>query len=81
MVSKNNIQCPKIDEYKALSLTYLDSPITEVFPTTTYLFQFHPSLGGKWGIKVGPKVQTLCLPFYHKNSNSSKNFSSNIFVC
>ena len=59
---------------RALLLTYLDSPMAEVFPLYYYFFLlFFPILAVfrvKWGMKVGPKVQILGTSLFHKISNA-----------
>ena len=54
---------------RALSLTYLDSPMAEVFPNTAYFLWF-------FGVKVGLKVQILGPLVFHRSSNPSKTFQA-----
>ena len=60
----------------ALILTYLNSPMAEVFPHYSFLFPISAIFKGIRGVKVAPKVQTLGPSLFHKNSNPSKNFQT-----
>ena len=56
---------------KALILTYLDSPMAEVFPHYCLFFSILAIFRGRRGVKVGPKVVTL----------RSVPFPYSVFVC
>ena len=56
-----------VRDVRALILTYMDSPTAEVFPHYYFFFFFNFPFKGKWGVKVGPKVQTLGPSLFYKN--------------
>ena len=61
---------------RALILTYLNSPMAEIFPHYCQYSLILVFFRGKREVKVGPKVQILGLSLFHKNSNPSKNFKT-----
>ena len=76
-IAKSNHVFPgKGKEDTALILTYLDSPMAEVFPYYSLFFSISAIFRGKRAIKVGPKVQTLGSSLFHENSNSSIFFQT-----
>ena len=54
-----------------LILTYLVSPMDDVFPHHWLFFSISAFFRGKWVVKVGPKEQTLGSSFFHWNLNPS----------
>ena len=61
---------------RALILTYLDSPMAEVFPHYCLSFSIPAIFMGKRVVNVGPKVQTLAPSLFHENSNPSSFFQT-----
>ena len=79
-IAKSNRVFPgKGKEDKALILTYLNSPMAEVFPHYSLSFSISAIFRGKRVIKVGPKVKTLGSSLFHENSNPS-NFFQTMFL-
>ena len=73
-IAKSNRIFPgKGREDRPLILTYLDSPMAEVFPYNCLSFSISAIFRRKRVLKVGPKVQTFGLSF-HENSNPSSLF-------
>ena len=56
---------------RALILTYLDGPMTEVFPHYCLSFPILAIISEKRVVKVGSKLQTLGPSLFHENSNLS----------
>ena len=59
---------------RALNLTYLDSPIAEVFPHCYLSFSILAIFRETWVVKVGLKVQTLGPFLFYESSNPSNFF-------
>ena len=59
---------------RALVLTYLDSPMAEVFPHYCLSFSISAIFRVKRVVTVGPKMQTLGPSVFHENSNPSYFF-------
>ena len=59
---------------RALVLTYLDSPMAEVFPHYYLSFSISAIFRVKRVVTVGPKMQTLGPSVFHENSNPSDFF-------
>ena len=57
-------------------MTYLDSPLAEVFPLYCLSFSILAIFREKQVVKVGPKVQTLGPFLFHKNTNLSNFFQT-----
>ena len=58
----------------ALILTYLNSPMAEVFPHYSFLFPISAIFKGIRGVKVAPKVQSWVRPFSIKTQILQKIF-------
>ena len=74
IANSNNIFLGKGRGDKDLILTYLDSPMAEVFTHCCLLFSILAFFSGKREVKVIPKVLTVGPSLFHKNSNQSKKF-------
>ena len=59
---------------KTLILTYLGSPMAEIFVQYCLFWSILAIFKGKRGIKTEPKVLTLGQSLLHKNLNTSKHF-------
>ena len=76
-IAKSNRAFPgKEGRDRALILTYLDSPMAEVFPYCCLSFSISAIIRGKRVVKVGPKVKTLGPSLFHENSNPSSFFQT-----
>ena len=76
-IAKNNRIFPgKRGGDRVLILTYLDSPMAEVFPHFCLSFSILAIFRGEQVVKVGPKVQTLGPFLFHENSNPSMFFQT-----
>ena len=71
----NRIFLRKGREGRAFILTYFDSPMAVVFPRYYFFFDCD-HLQGETGVKVGPKVQTLGPPLFHRNHSPSKKLQT-----
>ena len=74
-IAKNNRVFPeKGGGDRVLILTYLDSPMAEVFPHFCLSFSILAIFREKRVVKVGPKVQTLDPFLFHENLSPSMFF-------
>ena len=64
---------------RALILTYLGSPVADVFPKYCLSFSISAIFKGKRVVKVGPKVQTLGPSLFYENTDPSNFFKQ--FFC
>ena len=76
-IAKSNRAFPgKEGRDRALILTYLDSPMAEVFPYYCLSFSISAIISGKRVVKGGPKVKPLGPSLFHENSNPSSFFQT-----
>ena len=68
----------KEKEDRALILTYLDSPMAEVFFHYSLSLSISAIFRGKRVIKVGPKVKILGSSLFHENLNPSNFFEQSL---
>ena len=76
-IAKSNHAFPgkgRVD--RALILTYLDSPMAEVYPHYCLSFPISAIFRGKRVVKVGQQVQTLGPSLFHQNSNTLNFFET-----
>ena len=74
-IAKSNHAFPgkgRVD--RALILTYLDSPMAELYPHYCLSFPISAIFRGKRVVKVGQQVQTLGPSLFHENWNPSNFF-------
>ena len=79
IVNNNRVFAGKGREDRALILTYLDSPMAEVFPHYCLSFSIFVIFRENWVVKVGLRVQTLDLFIFYENSNPSNFFQCFLF--